>query len=402
MRRILLVCLASLLLLAPPALADQVTLTNGRVLEGKITEDGDHIIITTASGMQARIPRARVTRIEAGQTAAETVEARRKALDPADLEGRRKLARFCDARKLRSQARRIREQILERWPNDTETRKALGHVFHGGEWMTRADYMRSLGLVRSADGRTWISREEAARRAAAKEAKAQQKEVEKILRLAATKDPAELAARLAPFSDAAAVPVLIRKADSQSLPVRRLAIQELGRRKAQAAELALAKVAVEDPKSKARGDALNALGQLGQTTTARKYFLRSVARKKSPFKRTHAAEAVGRFPMAGNGAVPVLIRALRETTSNFGKANISVLTQRAYIQDFELSSGGTGNVVAEVADPVIGSFSEGTTLEMKVTLWERVTLLKVLRKLTGQDFGPKPDRWQRWWNQQRD
>ena len=127
-----------------------------------------------------------------------------------------------------------------------------------------------------------------------------------------------------------------------------------------------------------------------------------IARVRDPEEdggvRNNAMQALGRI--GDPAAIPVLIEVLRETTSGFGKASISTVTQRAYIQDFELSSGGTGNVVAEVADPVIGTFSEGTTLEMKVILWERESVVRVLRKLSGQRFGADPGEWQRWWKQQ--
>jgi hypothetical protein len=190
----------------------------------------------------------------------------------------------------------------------------------------------------------------------------------------------------------------VNKVRGTNLATRRLAVSELGRRKAQEAELALAKAAVEDTKRSLRESALAALEGLGDTKRASNYFLKSVTRKNQ-FQRVHAVQAVAAFPAPG--AVPGLITVLREATSNFGRASISVITQRAYIQDFELSSGGTGNIVAEVADPVIGGFTEGVSLDMKVTLWERYATVTALRQVTGQNFGKKAADWQRWWKKKQ-
>lgn len=56
------------------------------------------------------------------------------------------------------------------------------------------------------------------------------------------------------------------------------------------------------------------------------------------------------------------------TAANRQRVHVSVVTQRAYIADYELSSGGTGNVVAEVADPIIATFQEGIILDVRPTI----------------------------------
>ncbi len=56
------------------------------------------------------------------------------------------------------------------------------------------------------------------------------------------------------------------------------------------------------------------------------------------------------------------------TAANRQRVSVSVITQRAYISDYELSSGGTGLVVAEVADPIIETFQEGVVLDVRPTI----------------------------------
>lgn len=55
----------------------------------------------------------------------------------------------------------------------------------------------------------------------------------------------------------------------------------------------------------------------------------------------------------------------RITASNGQRVHVSVITQRAYVQDYELVSGGTGLIVIEVADPVVSTFQEGVILDVQ-------------------------------------
>jgi general secretion pathway protein D len=59
------------------------------------------------------------------------------------------------------------------------------------------------------------------------------------------------------------------------------------------------------------------------------------------------------------------VTAPRVTASNGQRVHVSVITQRSYVQDYELVSGGTGQVVSEVADPVIDTFQDGVVLDVR-------------------------------------
>jgi hypothetical protein len=93
---------------------------------------------------------------------------------------------------------------------------------------------------------------------------------------------------------------------------------------------------------------------------------------------------------------------LRFESGDFGRAHIVNLTQRAYIKDFELTSGGTGLAIAEVADPVIGTFTEGTVLDVKVRKVEWYSKAAVLQHLTGRDFGINQTAWSNWYRKNKD
>lgn len=399
MRRVALSALV-LLVLATPAFADRVHLRNGRVVEGEVREEGDVVVVRTRGGIEARLPRADVLKIEVAATPAEVATARLAALAEDDLPGHVTLARDCDRNGLDDLARQVRDRILARWPDEPETRRVLGWVREGERWITRAEYMEGLGLVQTDGGRTWTTPDDAARREDVERARAQAPEVRRLLSRASNEaDVAQVQSALLAYDDLAAVPVLQEVVTTDSLSIRLLAMGELARRKAVSAAPKLAESALEDPKQLGRSAALMALQALPEDPRVSAFFVRSL-RRDHVFHRVHAVNALAAFPSVG--AVPALIMVLRESTTGFGRVHITIETQRAFIQDFELSSGGTGNVVAEVADPVVGTQSEGISLEAKVVQWERTSVVKVLRRLTGQPFGSDPDAWERWWRESRE
>ena len=56
------------------------------------------------------------------------------------------------------------------------------------------------------------------------------------------------------------------------------------------------------------------------------------------------------------------------TAANRQRVFISAITQRAYISDYELASGGTGFVAVEIADPIVQTFEEGVILDVRPTI----------------------------------
>ncbi len=58
----------------------------------------------------------------------------------------------------------------------------------------------------------------------------------------------------------------------------------------------------------------------------------------------------------------------RVTAANREQVFLSKVNQRSYIRDWELISGGTGLSIVEIADPVIDTFQDGVTLEVRPTI----------------------------------
>ncbi|MDF1666430.1 MAG: HEAT repeat domain-containing protein, partial [Planctomycetota bacterium] len=152
-----------------------------------------------------------------------------------------------------------------------------------------------------------------------------------------------------------------------------------------------------EPKKRIRHAALDVL-ESKKDPNAALYFTSALS-SESPILRINAAHALMRFP--DRRSIAPLIVTLRHETGDFGRAHIVNFTQRAYIKDFELSSGGTGLAIAEVADPVIDTFTEGTVLDVKVRKVEWYSKAAVLTHLTGADFGIKQVAWRNWYKKNK-
>jgi hypothetical protein len=81
-------------------------------------------------------------------------------------------------------------------------------------------------------------------------------------------------------------------------------------------------------------------------------------------------------------------------------AHIFVGTQRAYVQDFDVEVAA----FAAVADPQINVITGGVVLDVRVLglhtvsfRTRRATVCRVLRRLTGESWGDRPQEWIEWW-----
>jgi hypothetical protein len=108
-------------------------------------------------------------------------------------------------------------------------------------------------------------------------------------------------------------------------------------------------------------------------------------------------------------AVPALIDVLKPKPApapdpsgggfNPPHQHIFIGEQRAYVRDFdvEIAQG------AVIAKPIIGILQSGSVLDVKVagvvqiTYVERVEVVDLLRRLTGQRLGTDPLAWEAWW-----
>ena len=157
MRITLALAISLLIGFAVPARGDLVYLTNGRVVEGRVIEDGDQLIIEMAYG-SISISKSRVVRVEKQRTVLDEYDARRAQLKPNDAQTRFDLGRWCEENGLPRRAKLAYQQAVRFDPEHAAARQALGYVRHDGRWMTHDEMMLATGHVRY-EGR-WITREQ--------------------------------------------------------------------------------------------------------------------------------------------------------------------------------------------------------------------------------------------------
>ncbi len=376
-------------------LADEVLLKNGRTVEGEVTEKADGYYIKTAGGITMTIPKDQVANITRGKTRHQTYYDRAEALADDDVAGRLELARWCAENDLETEATLEFESVLRQDPDNDECHRALDHVQHKGVWISRAEYMETLGFVKYR-GR-FVTEEEADQLEEKADAKKLGPKVKALIREAAAvvESPARTEARaeLDELRPSAVVRPLIRSLRDGDKGIRYYAAEKLGEVKSETAVKPLARAATGDRYNTVRFAALHSLKDIDSPTTVDA--IAPALFSKNPYSRIHAMNAMNVFP-SRKGAY-YLIRKLRHESMSFSRVHVSFTTQRAYVRDFELSSGGTGLAIAEVADPIVDVFTEGVILDVKIRRVEWEQTVAVLKGITGVSHGTDAKAWTRWW-----
>ncbi len=186
-------------------------------------------------------------------------------------------------------------------------------------------------------------------------------------------------------------------AKSTKKEARLLAARELGASKSNIAVQPLVEAAVRDRYRSVRDGSLSALQNLPATKDSIAQRFAPFLRSSSSRQRTYAANALSVFP--SRRVMPDLIGSLEMSWSGFGRAVIFRGTQRSYIGDYELVSGGAGFSIVEVADPVIRTSSTGVVADVHVRRVELRARLRVMFKISRQEFGTDVKRWREWWRE---
>lgn len=119
---------------SPPARADVVHLVGGGRLEGKVVEEKPGFVVLETRFGRQRIERARIARIEKGETLEERIRRlAARAEKGADLLA---LARQAGEAGLRRLERELLLAAVERDPDLVEAQRALGRVPFEGRWVT--------------------------------------------------------------------------------------------------------------------------------------------------------------------------------------------------------------------------------------------------------------------------
>jgi hypothetical protein len=149
-------CLGTGIALAasPVALADRLELSDGRVVEGTVTKEGEDYRVVSRFGENV-LPAKDVAKWERAKPFEDEWRERLAALPETDLAGRARLARWLSESGRKAEAEATAALVLEQDPEHAAAHEVLGHVRFRGRWMHPDDANREQGLVRRGD--TWYT-----------------------------------------------------------------------------------------------------------------------------------------------------------------------------------------------------------------------------------------------------
>jgi hypothetical protein len=158
-RRLLLPASAAvaILALAAPACADALELADGRVVEGRVTKEGEVYRVASRFGEAEFAAKDVVSWKKEPSVEAEWRE-RLSKLDAKDAAGRGELAKWLAEKGRAEEAAATARAALEVDPEEPVAHGVLGHVRHKGQWMTPDEAKRSDGLEEH--GGRWYTPEE--------------------------------------------------------------------------------------------------------------------------------------------------------------------------------------------------------------------------------------------------
>jgi hypothetical protein len=177
--RVILPAAALFVALCAAARADVVILKeNGARLEGRVTVEGDAVIIETKYGA-IRLDKSQVKEIIKTPTIMDEYDAKLKAADRKNADVLFELAAWCRQNDLKPQYQALLREVLAVAPDHEKARAASGQVKYNGKWMTEDEMMAAMGRVKY-DGK-WVTPEEKAalERAAQEQAKRDEEEKKK-------------------------------------------------------------------------------------------------------------------------------------------------------------------------------------------------------------------------------
>ncbi len=389
--------LAALLLAASSAWADEVVLTSGAVIEGKVIDLGDSIKVVK-SNASIVYPKSMVREIRPKKTAEELYEEQARALKDADLDGHLKLGRWCAERKLAKEAVAEFRKVIALSPDHEEARKGAGYQKVGAAWMTEDQANEARGLVKH-KGR-WMTPQEKSLDVALEE----QKELDRLIseqvkallektRSADEKRREEGAAGLAKIDDKFKVKQYLAAIPSSSKHTRKFVYEELARMKEPAAAKPLVRRALWDDELDLRDAAYEALKTIAHPDTAI-YHIPFLG-EESVTARIRCVQNMLAFKDLR--VVPALLAALDNCLDGIKALEQSGKEMTAVANKEIILSDGS-----RLSLPKVVRVRPEIDREQKTRLYqERSMIVSALRSFTGQDFADDIPKWAAWWERKK-
>ncbi len=136
------------LVLPLAAFADEVFLTSGGRLSGRIVSRTATMVEVDVGAGRISVPASSVLRIEEGRSALQEYEERAGRVPAGDVQGWVALGEWASAQGLGAQAREAYHRALSAAPNDPRANAALGNVQIDGRWVSEDESYQARGYVR--------------------------------------------------------------------------------------------------------------------------------------------------------------------------------------------------------------------------------------------------------------
>lgn len=377
--------LIALLLCAAPALADTVTTTDGRKLEGTVTEKNGKIVVSRGNGIQIILDKSEIEKIEMGSSVRDEYAKKKADLVPGDPEPRYALAQWCKEKGLAAEQKEMLEAVIKLSPDHAQARRDLGYVKDGDQWITEDALRKKLGFEK-VNGK-WIPAAEAKRGKRAEEVK------KLLVRFALAwpkKDKKATAAKeeldaLAKEDPTLVGPLVEERLGEHDATVRLAFVQLLGKAKAKLQGDRLVALAFEDEDEDVRLAAAYSAWQL-EDNALRTKIVQSLYAPKGAI-RDRAADALAYID--DRATVPYLIEAL-----------YLVGTKQVEVQSDVPVSRGIGGIRAE------GSFGNyyvqmgETEVETRYVYLYSKKVLAALKSITHKDYDFSKHDWFEWWEKE--
>ena len=374
---------AVLALLAPPACAETVELTNGNhLVASSVKRDGSgRYTIETPDGTSMLLPPGAVRKVtEDGPQA--LYEQRSRAM-PDTLEAHRELAKWCQENQMGDEADHHWQRVLQFEPDDEDARVHLGYQKSGGRWMTRDEIMAGRGLqYYKGEYRT---PQDIALREQNQKIEAAEAQWLRDLRLwlgwASSRRESRVEEGLdniAAIRDPLAAPAVVRMLARTDAPdLRRLLIETLAELDHPAAVRELVNISLDDPDPEVRLRAIELLQRSGKPISLLPYVSTLRSKDNEMVNRAGMAlRAIGN-PEAISPLIDALVTNHKYTTDEAPPGQINASFSRSGTGGGGLSFGGGGpQIIAidqmntEVRRALV-SLSGGIDLEYDETAWRR-------------------------------
>jgi len=384
----------ALLFLTASAAVDEVELTSGTVVEGKVEDLGDSIRVVKSNG-SAVYPKSMVRKITPKKTVEELYAEKARALKDADADGHLQLARWCLQQKLTKEAVLEYRKVIAVDPDQEEARAGAGFQKVNGKWLPEDEANQAKGLVKHKG--KWMTPEQRDLDLALEEQKELDKEVQHkvTIELARLKTGNEKVRQeaidaLSKIDDKHKAKPYIAAIPSPQREVRKFLYQELGRMKEAAALKPLVRRSLWDEDEDLRPVAFRAVQDIGHPDVA--FFYLPFLGEESISARIRCVDAIATFK--DWRVAPALLQALEnnlELTRQYEKEGeqMNQLTGRTIL----LGDGSSVNLPRTVRVNKVDPLDKNSRSKLQQ---EKASLLGTLGIITGQSFGDDLAKWRAW------